>query len=89
MTQVKSRRDGRWRSARAKAAANGPGPSRAAKQIRTPGGAAMRNRCPGATRWAGETAPEGLIRLSAGLEPAADLIGDIDDALGVLECGTP
>ncbi|HLI41766.1 MAG TPA: PLP-dependent transferase [Streptosporangiaceae bacterium] len=40
-------------------------------------------------RWAGETAPEGLIRLSAGLEPAADLIGDIDDALGVLECGTP
>jgi cystathionine gamma-synthase len=40
-------------------------------------------------RWAGETAPEGLIRLSAGLEPAADLTGDIDDALGVLECGTP
>ncbi len=33
-------------------------------------------------RWAGETAPESLIRLSAGIEPAADLAGDIDQALG-------
>jgi cystathionine beta-lyase/cystathionine gamma-synthase len=32
-------------------------------------------------RWAGETAPESLIRLSAGVEPAADLIADIDQAL--------
>jgi len=36
-------------------------------------------------RWAGETAPEGLIRLSVGVEPAADLIADIDDALKALE----
>jgi cystathionine beta-lyase/cystathionine gamma-synthase len=36
-------------------------------------------------RWAAETAPPGLIRLSAGIEPAADLIADIDLALGVLE----
>jgi cystathionine beta-lyase/cystathionine gamma-synthase len=35
-------------------------------------------------RWASETAPAGLIRFSAGVEPAADLIQDIDDALGVL-----
>jgi cystathionine beta-lyase/cystathionine gamma-synthase len=35
-------------------------------------------------RWASETAPEGLIRLSAGVEPAADLITDIDRALEVL-----
>ncbi|MBV9452471.1 MAG: PLP-dependent transferase [Streptosporangiaceae bacterium] len=35
-------------------------------------------------RWASETAPEGLIRLSAGVEPAADLIADIDRALEVL-----
>jgi cystathionine beta-lyase/cystathionine gamma-synthase len=35
-------------------------------------------------RWAAETAPPGLIRLSAGLEPAGDLIKDINDALGVL-----
>jgi cystathionine beta-lyase/cystathionine gamma-synthase len=32
-------------------------------------------------RWAGETAPDGLIRLSVGVEPAADLITDIDEAL--------
>ena len=36
-------------------------------------------------RWAGETAPDGLIRLSVGVEPAADLITDIDDALKTLE----
>jgi cystathionine gamma-lyase len=33
-------------------------------------------------RWASETAPEGLIRLSVGLEPAADLIADLQQALG-------
>jgi cystathionine gamma-synthase len=32
-------------------------------------------------RWAGETAPETLIRLSAGLEPAEDLIADVAAAL--------
>ena len=32
-------------------------------------------------RWAGETAPPSLIRLSVGLEPATDLIADIDQAL--------
>ena len=31
-----------------------------------------------------ETAPAGLIRLSVGIEPAADLITDIDYALEVL-----
>ncbi len=36
-------------------------------------------------RWAGETAPDGLIRLSVGVEPAADLITDIDAALKTLE----
>ena len=30
-------------------------------------------------------APGGLIRLSVGVEPAADLIADIDEALGTLE----
>jgi len=35
-------------------------------------------------RWPAETAPAGLIRLSAGVEPAADLITDIDQALEVL-----
>lgn len=35
-------------------------------------------------RWPSESAPEGLIRLSAGVEPADDLITDIDNALGVL-----
>ncbi|MDQ2814715.1 MAG: aminotransferase class I/II-fold pyridoxal phosphate-dependent enzyme [Actinomycetota bacterium] len=32
-------------------------------------------------RWPAETAPDGLIRLSVGVEPAADLIADIDAAL--------
>ncbi len=32
-------------------------------------------------RWPGETAPASLIRLSVGIEPAADLIADIDHAL--------
>jgi cystathionine beta-lyase/cystathionine gamma-synthase len=36
-------------------------------------------------RWPGETAPDGLIRLSVGVEPAADLIADIDHALRALE----
>jgi cystathionine gamma-synthase len=35
-------------------------------------------------RWPGETAPPGLIRLSVGVEPAADLITDIGQALEVL-----
>ncbi len=35
-------------------------------------------------RWPAETAPAGLIRLSVGVEPAADLITDIDHALEVL-----
>ena len=35
-------------------------------------------------RWPAETAPAGLIRLSVGVEPAADLITDIDEALEVL-----
>src|SRR5579859_2186802 len=34
-------------------------------------------------RWAAENAPAGLIRLSAGIEPAADLIADIDAAMEV------
>ena len=33
------------------------------------------------SRWPGESAPPALIRLSAGIEPAADLIADIDWAL--------
>ncbi len=36
-------------------------------------------------RWPGESAPGGLIRLSVGVEPAADLITDIDEALSTLE----
>jgi cystathionine beta-lyase/cystathionine gamma-synthase len=36
-------------------------------------------------RWAGEAAPPGLIRLSVGVEPAADLIADIDHTLNTLE----
>ena len=32
-------------------------------------------------RWPGETAPETLIRLSAGIEPVEDLLSDIDAAL--------
>ena len=35
-------------------------------------------------RWPAEIAPAGLIRLSVGVEPAADLITDIDQALEVL-----
>jgi cystathionine beta-lyase/cystathionine gamma-synthase len=35
-------------------------------------------------RWPAETAPAGLIRLSVGVEPAADLVTDIDEALEVL-----
>jgi cystathionine beta-lyase/cystathionine gamma-synthase len=35
-------------------------------------------------RWAAETAPASLIRLSVGVEPVADLITDIDQALEVL-----
>ncbi len=35
-------------------------------------------------RWPAETAPPGLIRMSVGVEPAADLITDIDQALEVL-----
>ncbi len=37
------------------------------------------------SRWQGEAAPEGLIRLSVGVEPIADLISDIDAALETLE----
>jgi cystathionine gamma-synthase len=33
------------------------------------------------TRWASETAPEALIRLSVGIEPVADLIADLDTSL--------
>ncbi len=36
-------------------------------------------------RWAGETAPDGLIRLSVGVEPVADLITAIDAALKTLK----
>jgi cystathionine gamma-synthase len=32
-------------------------------------------------RWASETAPESLIRLSAGIEPVADLLTDLDQSL--------
>jgi cystathionine beta-lyase/cystathionine gamma-synthase len=32
-------------------------------------------------RWAGETAPPSLVRLSAGIEPAGDLLADIGQAL--------
>jgi cystathionine gamma-lyase len=32
-------------------------------------------------RWPGETAPDSLVRLSVGLEPAADLIADIGQSL--------
>ena len=35
-------------------------------------------------RWPAEAAPAGLIRLSVGVEPVADLITDIDEALEVL-----
>jgi cystathionine gamma-synthase len=36
-------------------------------------------------RWPSETAPGGLIRLSVGVEPVADLIADIDEALSKME----
>jgi cystathionine beta-lyase/cystathionine gamma-synthase len=36
-------------------------------------------------RWPAETAPDGLIRLSVGVEPAADLMADINQALQTLE----
>jgi cystathionine beta-lyase/cystathionine gamma-synthase len=36
-------------------------------------------------RWPAETAPAGLIRLSVGIEPAVDLITDIEAALETLE----
>jgi cystathionine gamma-synthase len=36
-------------------------------------------------RWPAETAPEGLIRLSVGVEPAADLITDIGEALETID----
>jgi cystathionine beta-lyase/cystathionine gamma-synthase len=39
-------------------------------------------------RWPSETAPGGLIRLSVGVEPAADLIADIDGALSALAQGS-
>jgi cystathionine gamma-synthase len=32
-------------------------------------------------RWEGEMAPHSLIRLSVGIEPAEDLIADLDQAL--------
>ena len=32
-------------------------------------------------RWASETAPESLIRLSVGIEPVEDLVADIDQSL--------
>ena len=35
-------------------------------------------------RWPAEAAPASLIRLSVGIEPAADLLADIDQALEVL-----
>ena len=35
-------------------------------------------------RWASETAPESLIRLSAGIEPIADLLTDLDRSLAAL-----
>ncbi len=39
------------------------------------------------SRWPGETAPDSLIRLSAGIEPPGDLIADIDQALGAPDWG--
>jgi cystathionine gamma-synthase len=35
-------------------------------------------------RWSSETAPESLIRLSAGIEPVDDLLGDIDQSLAAI-----
>jgi cystathionine beta-lyase/cystathionine gamma-synthase len=37
-------------------------------------------------RWAGETAPESLIRLSAGIEPVEELIADVAAALAAPPC---
>ncbi len=39
------------------------------------------------SRWSGESAPPALIRLSVGIEPAADLIADIDRALATGPAG--
>jgi cystathionine beta-lyase/cystathionine gamma-synthase len=39
------------------------------------------------SRWPGESAPTALIRLSVGIEPAADLIADIDRALAAGQAG--
>ncbi len=38
-------------------------------------------------RWASETAPESLVRVSVGLEAVADLIADVDQALKVVSQG--
>src|ERR1700753_2583750 len=38
-------------------------------------------------RWASETAPESLIRLSAGIEPTADLLTDLDQSLATGPAG--
>jgi cystathionine beta-lyase/cystathionine gamma-synthase len=38
-------------------------------------------------RWASETAPESLIRLSAGIEPLADLVTDLDQSLAARVTG--
>jgi cystathionine beta-lyase/cystathionine gamma-synthase len=35
-------------------------------------------------RWSSETAPESLIRLSAGIEPVDDLLADIDQSLAAI-----
>jgi len=35
-------------------------------------------------RWPGETAPASLIRLSAGIEPLASIVADIDRAMKVI-----
>ena len=35
-------------------------------------------------RWASETAPESLIRLSVGIEPVEDLVADIDQSLAAI-----
>jgi cystathionine gamma-lyase len=35
-------------------------------------------------RWSSETAPQSLIRLSAGIEPVGDLLADIDQSLGAI-----
>jgi cystathionine beta-lyase/cystathionine gamma-synthase len=40
-------------------------------------------------RWASETAPDALIRLSVGVEPVSDLIADIDASLAATARTTP